>query len=109
MRSQRVVALRRRLIPYFLLGPGILWLILFFVVPMYFMGRLSLDTGIFPQFRFNWQFSNYTDALSAYDTQFFRAFSYSAIATILALRSRTRSPTRSPSGAGAGRTRCCSP
>src|SRR4051794_11687789 len=85
MRNQRLVDLRRRLIPYFLLGPGILWLILFFVVPMYFMGRLSLDTGIFPEFRFNWQFSNYTDALSAYDTQFFRAFRYSAIATILAL------------------------
>src|SRR3954463_2313962 len=85
MRDQRLVALRRRVIPYFLLGPGILWLILFFVVPMYFMGRLSLDTGIFPEFRFNWQFSNYTDALSAYDTQFFRAFRYSAIATILAL------------------------
>ena len=85
MRSQRVVDLRRRVVPYFLLGPGILWLILFFVVPMYFMARLSLDTGIFPEFRFNWQFSNYTDALSAYDTQFFRAFRYSAIATVLAL------------------------
>ena len=33
-----MTALRRRLIPYGLLGPGILWLILFFVVPMYFMG-----------------------------------------------------------------------
>ena len=85
MRDQRIVALRRRLIPYFLLGPGILWLILFFVVPLYFMGRLSLDSGIFPQFQFNWQFSNYTDALSAYDTQFFRAFRYSAIATVIAL------------------------
>ena len=85
MRNQRLVALRRRLIPYFLLGPGILWLILFFVVPMYFMGRLSLDTGIFPSFHFNWQFSNYSDALSAYDTQFFRAFRYSAIATIIGL------------------------
>ena len=85
MPKARLIALRRRLIPYGLLGPGILWLILFFVVPMYFMGRLSLDTGIFPEFRFNWQFSNYTDALSAYDTQFFRAFRYSAIATILAL------------------------
>jgi spermidine/putrescine transport system permease protein len=85
MRDQRLVALRRRLIPYFLLGPGILWLILFFVVPMYFMGRLSLDTGIFPEFRFNREFSNYTDALSAYDTQFFRAFEYSAAATIIGL------------------------
>ncbi|HEX3303841.1 MAG TPA: ABC transporter permease [Thermomicrobiales bacterium] len=85
MRDQRLVALRRRLIPYFLLGPGILWLILFFVVPMYFMGRLSLDSGIFPEFHFSWEFSNYTDALKAYDTQFFRAFRYSAIATVLAL------------------------
>ena len=48
-RERRVVALRRRLVPYFLLGPGILWLILFFVVPMYFMGRLSLESGIFPR------------------------------------------------------------
>jgi spermidine/putrescine transport system permease protein len=85
MRNQRLVALRRRLIPYGLLGPGILWLILFFVVPMYFMGRLSLESGLFPEFQFDWSFSNYSDALSAYDTQFFRAFEYSAAATVLAL------------------------
>src|SRR3954466_2796795 len=85
MRNARVGALRRRIVPYFLLGPGILWLILFFVVPMYFMGRLSLDTGIFPAFQFNWQFSNYSDVLSAYDTQFVRAFEYSAAATVIGL------------------------
>jgi spermidine/putrescine transport system permease protein len=85
MRNERLVALRRRLIPYGLLGPGILWLILFFVVPLYFMGRLSLESGIFPEFQFDWNFSNYSDALRAYDTQFFRAFEYSAIATVLAL------------------------
>ncbi|HEY1238608.1 MAG TPA: ABC transporter permease [Solirubrobacterales bacterium] len=85
MRNERLVALRRRLIPYGLLGPGIAWLILFFVVPMYFMGRLSLETGVFPQFQFDWNFSNYSDALSAYDTQFIRAFEYSAVATVLAL------------------------
>ncbi len=84
-RSERLVALRRRLIPYGLLGPGILWLILFFVVPMYFMARLSLDTGIFPEFHFNWQFSNYSDVLKAYDTQFIRAFEYSAAATVIGL------------------------
>jgi spermidine/putrescine transport system permease protein len=52
---------------------------------MYFMGRLSLDTGVFPAFQFNWQFSNYSDVLSAYDTQFVRAFEYSAAATIIGL------------------------
>jgi spermidine/putrescine transport system permease protein len=52
---------------------------------MYFMGRLSLETGIFPSFQFDWNFANYTDALSAYDTQFIRAFEYSAAATVIAL------------------------
>jgi spermidine/putrescine transport system permease protein len=85
MRNERLVALRRRLVPYWLLGPGILWLILFFVVPMYFMARLSLESGIFPEFHFDWNFSNYSDALSTYDTQFGRAFEYSAVATVLAL------------------------
>jgi spermidine/putrescine transport system permease protein len=85
MRDQRLVALRRRLIPYGLLGPGILWLILFFVVPMYFMGRLSLESGAFPSYEFDWNFSNYTDVLSTYDTQFFRAFEYSAAATVIGL------------------------
>jgi spermidine/putrescine transport system permease protein len=80
-----MTAIRSRLIPYFLLGPGILWLILFFVVPMYFMGRLSLESGVFPSYQFDWNFSNYSDTLSEFDIQFFRAFSYSAIATAIAL------------------------
>jgi spermidine/putrescine transport system permease protein len=85
MRSERLVALRRRLVPYGLLGPGIGWLILFFVVPLYFMGRLSLESGIFPEFHFDWNFGNYSDALSTYDTQFIRAFEYSAVASVIAL------------------------
>src|SRR5438046_1594306 len=76
---------RRRLVPYFLLGPGILWLILFFVVPMYFMARLSLESGAFPTFQFDWNFANYSDVLSEFDTQFLRAFEYSAAATVIAL------------------------
>ena len=85
MRNERLVALRRRLVPYGLLGPGIGWLILFFVVPLYFMGRLSLESGIFPEFHFDWNFGNYSDALSTYDTQFIRAFEYSAVASVIAL------------------------
>ena len=37
--------LRQRLVPYWLLGPGLLWLIIFFVVPMYFMGEMALRSG----------------------------------------------------------------
>src|SRR5436189_4265659 len=81
-----MTAFRRRLVPYFLLGPGAIWLVLFFVVPMYYMARLSLDTGTLETgFRFNWQWSNYSDALSLYDTQFLRSFYYAGAATVIAL------------------------
>jgi spermidine/putrescine transport system permease protein len=76
---------RRRLVPYFLLGPGLLWLVLFFVAPMFVMGYVSLESGLFPTYEFSWNFSNYGDALSAYDTQFLRAFEYSAAATVISL------------------------
>jgi spermidine/putrescine transport system permease protein len=77
---------RRKLIPYFLLGPGILWLILFFALPMYYMGRLSLDSGTLETgFHFSWQWSNFHDALSLYQTPFLRSFYYAGISTALAL------------------------
>ena len=76
---------RRRALPYFLLGPGLIWLILFFVVPMYFMGRLSLEEGVLPNFEFTWHWANFPDSLKAYDTQFFRSFYYSGVATVLCL------------------------
>jgi spermidine/putrescine transport system permease protein len=78
--------MRRRLVPYFLLGPGVIWLILFFVVPMYYMGRLSLESGSLTDgFQFSWEWSNFSDSLSAYDTQFLRSFLYAGISTVLAL------------------------
>ena len=81
-----MTVIRRRLVPYFLLGPGLIWLILFFVVPMYFMGRLSLESGGLTEgFQFTWQFSNYTDALSEFESQFLRSFRYAGVATVLAL------------------------
>jgi spermidine/putrescine transport system permease protein len=81
-----LTVIRRRLVPYFLLGPGLIWLILFFVVPMYFMGRLSLEEGSLTEgFQFAWQFSNFTDSLSEFDTQFIRSFLYAGVATLLAL------------------------
>jgi spermidine/putrescine transport system permease protein len=77
--------LRRRLIPYFLLGPGLIWLILFFVVPLYYMGRLSLFSGTLGDYAFTWEWSNYTDSLSRFDDQFLRTFIYASVATVLAL------------------------
>ena len=77
---------RRRLIPYLLLFPGAFWLIVFFVVPMYYMGRLSLDSGTLETgFHFTWQWSNFKDALSLYDSTFLRSFYYAGAATLIAL------------------------
>jgi spermidine/putrescine transport system permease protein len=77
--------MRRRIVPYFLLGPGTIWLVVFFVVPLYFMGKLSLESGVVGELQFNWNWSNYSEALSAYDTQFIRSFAYAGVATLIAL------------------------
>jgi spermidine/putrescine transport system permease protein len=80
-----MTTLRRRLTPYLLMFPGTFWLVVFFVVPMYYMGRLSLESGILPTFRFTWEWSNYKDALSLYDSAFVRSFEYAGAATLIAL------------------------
>lgn len=79
-------ALRRRLAPYGLLGPGIIWLALFFVVPMFYMASLSLRTGnLADGYQFTWAWSNFTDSISSYNTQFIRAFVYAGVATVICL------------------------
>jgi len=80
---------RRRLLPYGLLGPGAIWLLLFFLVPMYFMGELALRSGV-PTgqdagFTFTWEWSNFPDSLSANSDQIVRSLYYAGTATVLAL------------------------
>jgi spermidine/putrescine transport system permease protein len=80
------VTSRRRLIPYFLLGPGAIWLVLFFLVPMYFMAEMALRSGtVLTGFQSSWAWSNFPDALSENDTQVYRSFYYSGVATLAAL------------------------
>jgi spermidine/putrescine transport system permease protein len=77
---------RRGLLPYLLLAPGLLWLVLFFAVPLYYMGRVSLEEGtIFTGYEFAWNFDTYADAISQYDTQLIRSFVYAGVATGIAL------------------------
>ena len=72
--------------PYLLLLPGILWLALFFLAPLGFLGYQSLESGSFATgYEFDWAFSNYWNAISDYHEQFVRSFVYAGIATILAL------------------------
>jgi len=77
---------RRALFPYLLLGPGLLWLIVFFLIPVINQSYVSLESGNLEQgYTFTWAWSTYSDALSSYGDQFARSFGYAAAATVLAL------------------------
>jgi len=75
----------RGITPYFLLAPGILWLAIFFLIPLVFLGYESLQSGLFPDFRFSWEFSNFSSGISDYHQQFVRSFVYAGIATVACL------------------------
>jgi spermidine/putrescine transport system permease protein len=72
-------------VPYLLLSPGMLWLGIFFLIPLVYLGYTSLESGIFPNFEFSWEFSNYSDAVSDYHEQLVRSFVYAGIATVACL------------------------
>jgi spermidine/putrescine transport system permease protein len=77
---------RRRLAPYLLMAPGLAWLILFFLVPMYYLATTSLQKGSLEiGYTFSWAWSNYGDAITTYQSQFLRSLEYAGIATVLAL------------------------
>ena len=75
---------RRQLLPWLFLGPGLLWLVVFFAVPLVNQLNVSLQTGD-PEtgYAFSWAFSTYTNAISDYHEQFLRSIGYSATATVL--------------------------
>ena len=76
----------RGLTPYLLLAPGLLYLGIFFVVPLGFLVHQSLETGnIDFGYAFTWAWGNYWDAIHNYRGHFIRSFEYAAIATVLAL------------------------
>ena len=77
---------RRQLLPWLFLGPGLLWLIVFFAIPLLNQANVSLQSGDAETgYAFDWAFSTYSDAISDYDTQFIRSIGYSATATVLCL------------------------
>jgi spermidine/putrescine transport system permease protein len=77
---------RRALFPYLLLGPGLAWLIIFYLIPVLNQGPVSLWEGDLRNgYHFAWAWHTYSDAISGYSAQFGRSFSYAGIATVLAL------------------------
>jgi len=80
-----VLQRRKGLIPWLLLGPGLIWLILFFLVPLYYMGRVSLFEGSdLEGYQFTWNWDSYSSAFENYKEQFGRSLYYGGAATVLA-------------------------
>ncbi len=80
---------RRWPTPYLLLLPGMLWLTVFFLVPLFTLLSTSTQTapegaeiGVYTQ---TFRLQNYVDSISEYLTVFGRSFLYAFIATVLAL------------------------
>ncbi|MFE7752435.1 ABC transporter permease [Streptomyces sp. NPDC057428] len=77
---------RKRLVPYWLLLPGILWLLVFFALPMVYQASTSVQTGSLEKgFQVTWHFQTYWDALTDYYPQFIRSLLYAGTATLLCL------------------------
>ena len=75
----------RRIVPYLLLAPGLLWLILFYLLPAFQMLLTSFWSGTLET---GYEFSlsnitNYTEALTKYSEQFGRSILYGGLATLL--------------------------
>jgi spermidine/putrescine transport system permease protein len=76
----------RDLTPYLLLAPGLLYLAIFFLVPLGFLAYQSLESGNFDVgYSFTWAWGNYWDAIHNYRGHFVRSLEYAGIATLLAL------------------------
>lgn len=75
----------RGVMPYLLLAPGLLWLVVYYLYPAVQMFIASLWSGSLSEgFTFslsNW--TNYTDALDRYQEQFVRSIVFAGLATLL--------------------------
>jgi spermidine/putrescine transport system permease protein len=82
----RARRLRAALVPYWLVFPGWLWLVIFFVVPTLVMLSVSTQTGdIVSGFKQTFRVANYSDGWRQYHTQFVRSIIYGLIATACCL------------------------
>ncbi|MEV7287458.1 ABC transporter permease [Streptomyces sp. NPDC093252] len=77
---------RGRWTPYLLLLPGLLWLVVFFALPMVYQASTSVQTGSLEDgYEVTWHFATYWDAVAEYWPQFLRSVLYAGSATVLCL------------------------
>ena len=77
---------RAAAVPYLLILPGGLWLVIFFAIPVIVLISLSTQQGdIVDGFSQTFHFANYASAWDNYHDQFIRSLLYGGIATILCI------------------------
>ena len=73
-------------IPYLLLAPGLLWLVIFYILPAIQMFTYSISTGSLETgYTIDLSANNYIEALSRFNKQFLNSILYGGIATVLTL------------------------
>jgi spermidine/putrescine transport system permease protein len=78
--------LRSTLVPYLLILPGGLWLIVFFAAPLIFLISMSTQTGdVVSGFSQTFDWHNYVTGLRNYHNQFVRSLVYGGLATGLCI------------------------
>src|SRR5690606_8380902 len=79
------LARRRAMVPYLLLLPGMAWLFAFFLVPILRLIGVSLQSGIYPNYEFTWQWDNYARLWTQYGGQVWNSLRFAFIATVICL------------------------
>lgn len=72
-------------VPWLLLGPGFVWLVLFFALPLVMLFTESLDNSRRTRRLGGGGLKNYTQVFEQYDEIIFRTFAYSALATLICI------------------------
>ncbi len=73
-----------RFVPWLLLAPGLLWLLVFYVLPVIQMFTYSISTGSIEEgFTITWTADAYVEALTKFGKQFLNSIIYGGTATIL--------------------------
>jgi spermidine/putrescine transport system permease protein len=77
-----------RRVPYLLAAPGLLFLFVFFIIPLITLFKISLSTKpdrLLPNYDFTWEWSNFGTAFDDFGQQLLRSFAYAGVATVLCI------------------------
>ena len=75
-----------RFAPYLLTLPGVTWLLIFFLIPMVTMASVSLQEGsVESGYTLTWDWANFSESFSLYDTQILRSLFYGLVVTAATL------------------------